>query len=110
MPSGLRTRVRVTVMTESGQSVEAAQVYTVSQLNQHTAQVLDEVNQSKRPAVVTRHGRFVALITPLAGVEVESVVLSHGPLAEEFRSHVRNGEPTEPLSLDEVDSEINSWS
>lgn len=110
MSGGSTARTRVRVMTESGQSVDAAQVYSVSQLNQHTAQVLEEINHSKRPAVVTRHGRFVALITPLAGVEVESVVLSHGPLADELHGRLRDGEPVGTLSADEVEAEIDSWS
>lgn len=110
MPGRSVTRTRVTVMAESGRSVEAAQVYTMSELNQHTAQVLDEINQSKRPAVVTRHGRFVAMITPLAGVEVESVVLSQGPLADELHARLRDGESTRSLSAAEVEAEIDSWS
>lgn len=109
MAGAQESRTRVTVMTGSGQSVEAAQVFSVSQLNQHTAQVLDEINQSKLPAVVTKHGRFVALITPLAGVEVETVVLAHGPLAEEFRAYAHaDDEP--PLTPDEVEREVDTWS
>ena len=52
------------------------QTFTVSELNQRTADVLREVNESRRPALVTRHGRFVAMITPLEGVPVESILLS----------------------------------
>jgi antitoxin (DNA-binding transcriptional repressor) of toxin-antitoxin stability system len=110
MSGSSTARTRVTVTAESGQSVEAARVYSVSQLNQHTAQVLEEINQSKRPAVVTRHGRFVALITPLAGVGVESVVLSRGPLADELYSRVGGGSPSRNLSADEVEAEIDLWS
>jgi antitoxin (DNA-binding transcriptional repressor) of toxin-antitoxin stability system len=34
---------------------------------------------------VTKHGRFVALITPLLGTQIESLVLSHGKLADELQ-------------------------
>lgn len=74
----------VRMVGASGQSVEAVAVYTVSQLSQQCAQVLEQINASGRPAAVTRHGKFVAMITPLAGSQVESVVLSEGPLAAEY--------------------------
>ena len=50
-------------------------LYTMRELNQRTADVIREINDTGEPAVITRHGRFVALITPLAGVRVESAVL-----------------------------------
>ena len=56
--------------------LDQAKVYTMRQLNQQAAAVLDEINRSGQPAVITRHGRFVAMITPLAGMKVESLVLS----------------------------------
>lgn len=63
------------------EQVAEAHVYTMRELNQNTAQVIDAINDSKQPAVVTKHGRFVALIQPLAGVSVETVVLTDGRLA-----------------------------
>ncbi len=53
-----------------------AQAYTMRQLNQDTAGVIAEINASGKPAVITKHGRLVAMITPLEGVKVESMVLS----------------------------------
>ena len=44
---------------------------TMRELNQNTAAVIDAVNESGQPAVVTKHGRFVALLTPLAGQNLE---------------------------------------
>ncbi|MGX7825672.1 type II toxin-antitoxin system Phd/YefM family antitoxin [Actinokineospora sp. 24-640] len=58
--------------------------YTMRELNQNTARVLDEINDSHIPAVVTKHGRFVALITPLRDSSVEQLVLSHGELHSEL--------------------------
>jgi antitoxin (DNA-binding transcriptional repressor) of toxin-antitoxin stability system len=104
MPASALTMSPVKVVSPSGQSVEAAQVYSVTQLNQHTAQVLEEINNSGRAAVVTRHGKFVALITPLASLSVESVVLSQGPLADEFAAYERqDAGPRDLLSPTEVD-------
>ena len=49
-------------------------VYTVRQLGQQTAFVMDQIEKNG-PALITRHGHFVAMITPLRG-DVESRVLS----------------------------------
>ena len=48
--------------------------YTMRQLNQLTAFVMDQIEKNG-PALITRHGHFVAVITPLEG-DVESLVLS----------------------------------
>ena len=50
-------------------------VYTMRQLNQRTAFVIDQVIEKNGPALITRLGRFVAVITPLRG-DVEARVLS----------------------------------
>jgi prevent-host-death family protein len=72
------------LMTSAGVELGEAKIYTMRELNQNTAQVIDEVNRSGQPAAVTKHGRFVALITPLLGTQIESLVLSHGRLADEL--------------------------
>jgi antitoxin (DNA-binding transcriptional repressor) of toxin-antitoxin stability system len=86
-------------------------VYSVTQLNQHTAQVLEEINKSGRAAVVTKRGKFVALIKPLESLDIESVVLSEGPLADEFAEYERH-EPKagELLSPAQVSRLIESHS
>jgi antitoxin (DNA-binding transcriptional repressor) of toxin-antitoxin stability system len=94
----------------SGRSVEAAQVYSISQLNQHTASVLDKINNSGRPAAITKHGRFVALVYPIAGVAIESVVLSRGPLAEEFKDYMEADNEADLLSPEDVEKVIKSQS
>ena len=50
-------------------------VYTVRQLNQRTAFVINQVTEKNSPALITRLGRFVAVITPLEQ-DLESRVLS----------------------------------
>lgn len=49
-------------------------VYTVRQLGQQTAFVIDQIAKNG-PALITRRGHFVAMISPLKG-DVESRVLS----------------------------------
>jgi antitoxin (DNA-binding transcriptional repressor) of toxin-antitoxin stability system len=51
-------------------------VYTMRELNQSTARVMAEIEASDTPAFITKHGRFIAMITPLASGDVESRVLA----------------------------------
>ena len=53
-----------------------ALVYTMRDLNQQTAHVMAAIEKSGKPAFITRHGRFVAIITPLVPGKVESRVLA----------------------------------
>ena len=50
-------------------------LYTMRDLNQRTAAIIAEIEATGRPAFITRHGRFIAQITPLNG-EVETRVLT----------------------------------
>jgi antitoxin (DNA-binding transcriptional repressor) of toxin-antitoxin stability system len=52
-----------------------ARVVTMRELNQQTARIMSEIEEEGRPAVLTRHARFVALITPLAPGQVVSRIL-----------------------------------
>ena len=45
-------------------------------LNQQASRVMSEIEKNGQPAFITRHGRFVAVITPLAPGQVESQVLA----------------------------------
>ena len=51
-------------------------VYTMRDLNQQTARIMAEIEKSGKPAYITKHGRFVAIITPLAHGQAESRVLA----------------------------------
>ena len=61
-------------------NLASARIVTVRELTRATAEVLRSVNESGEPAVVTRHGRFVAVISPLEGARLE--VYAMGRLAE----------------------------
>ncbi len=60
--------------TSSQVSDDKPEVYTVRQLGQQTAFVIDQIAKNG-PALITRNRHFVAMISPLKG-EVESRVLS----------------------------------
>lgn len=49
---------------------------TMRELSEDTAGVLARVNEQNRPAVVTRHGRLVALVQPLFGRNVEGAAIA----------------------------------
>jgi antitoxin (DNA-binding transcriptional repressor) of toxin-antitoxin stability system len=55
---------------------DEAPIYTMRDLNQQTARIMSEIGTSGRPAFITKHGRFIAVITPLAPGQVESRVLT----------------------------------
>ena len=63
-----------------------ARIYTMRDLNQRTAEVMRDIEEHGRPAFITKHGRFVAVIRPLGG-EVESRVLAD--MAREIKEEIR---------------------
>lgn len=54
-----------------------ARIVTMRELSQRTAQVMAEVNESGRPALITRHGRFLAVLWPVPTAKIESFLLSN---------------------------------
>lgn len=52
---------------------------TIRELSRNTGQVLDEVQQTGRPALVTRNGRLVAALIPLDDEALEDFVLASLP-------------------------------
>jgi prevent-host-death family protein len=60
---------------ETGRRIASSHWYTMRELNQNTAKVLREINESGQPALITRQGRPIALIAPLADERVEAAVL-----------------------------------
>ncbi len=68
-----------------------ALVYTMRDLNQQASRVMSEIEKSGQPAFITRHGRFVAVITPLAPGQVESQVLAE--MAREITGQERHRVP-----------------
>ncbi len=54
---------------------DQALVFTMRELGPQADRLISEIEKAGKPAVITRHGRFVATITPLAPGQVESQVL-----------------------------------
>jgi antitoxin (DNA-binding transcriptional repressor) of toxin-antitoxin stability system len=46
-------------------------LYEMRDLNQRTTEVIQQINESGEPAIITRQGRFVAIISPLRDRELE---------------------------------------
>jgi antitoxin (DNA-binding transcriptional repressor) of toxin-antitoxin stability system len=61
-------------------SDDKTDVYTIRQVGQHTADVIAQIEKNG-PALITRHGHFVAIISPVRG-DVASRVL--GEIAREL--------------------------
>ncbi|MFF9690986.1 hypothetical protein [Streptomyces sp. NPDC014623] len=58
-------------------SLGNARIVTMRELANSASQIMRELNESNRPAVVTKHGKFVAVIQPLAGAQVEAISLTN---------------------------------
>src|SRR5664279_6455461 len=82
-------------------------VYSMRELNQRTAEVIKEINESGQPGVITRHGRFVALITPLANKDVEAAVLSAVLAAGGKDSLIDTGTQTELLAAKDLANDLD---
>jgi len=77
----------------------AARIVTVRELTRDTAAVLREINENNEPAIITRHGRFVALLTPLEGAKLEVRALQElsSELPDVTRIDLDDDEPSIPL-------------
>jgi antitoxin (DNA-binding transcriptional repressor) of toxin-antitoxin stability system len=96
------TTVITIVLQEAGMAVPLARtqppivrvssrdalVYTMRELNQQTARIMGQIEKTGKPAFITRHGRFIALIQPLAPGQVESRVLT--AMAREIGKQVQS--------------------
>ena len=57
-------------------TADDAQVYTLHDLTERTAEVIEEIREAGKPAFITAHGRFIAVITPLEPGQVEQQALA----------------------------------
>lgn len=94
--------MRTTVQNDGRVAINSSNIYTMRELNQNTARVMEQINASGEPAAITRHGRFVALITPLADVAVETLVLKESALANEIEERATDGNDAHAVSSEEL--------
>ncbi len=51
----------------------------VRDLGRNPSKILDELAEGRRPILITRRGRPVAVLTPIDPDEVEDQILAHAP-------------------------------
>lgn len=83
------------------------------ELNQDTAGTIENINKTGKPGVITRHGRFVAVIYPLAGVPLEARVIARALEDVEIKAQLIGdstvgGIVTAQDAAEELDVEIDS--
>jgi prevent-host-death family protein len=57
----------------------------IRELARHASKVVDEVQRTGKPALVTRHGRPAAVIVPVSSGELEDFILATDPEFVESR-------------------------
>ncbi|MFE3932025.1 hypothetical protein [Streptomyces sp. YIM B13508] len=77
-------------------SLDNARVVTARELAHSTSRILRELNETGQSALVTKHGRYIALIQPLADAQVETISLQSLALAG------LDDDDTESVDSDEV--------
>jgi PHD/YefM family antitoxin component YafN of YafNO toxin-antitoxin module len=91
--------------------LQTARVVSMQELDQRTAAVLEEINESGQLALVSQHGRFVAVIAPLGATDIESVVLGSDPALRDELSdalaEARRGRESD-LSVEEMRARLRA--
>ncbi len=73
---------------QSDSSIHQDKLYTMRELNQHTADVIREINESGKPALITRRGRFVAVISPVSSGQIEAEMAAKVLMSAEHRGQL----------------------
>jgi antitoxin (DNA-binding transcriptional repressor) of toxin-antitoxin stability system len=96
-------------VTSSQLATSRAHIYTMRYLNQHTAEVIQDINRTEEPAAITLRGRFIALIAPLANASVESALL-YSVLEENENVSQLTGESTSSdiFSSEDADARLSA--
>jgi prevent-host-death family protein len=79
----------------------------VRELARNTSKVIDDVERSKRPAIITRSGRPVAAVVPIDFDALEDWILANAPVfvegMQQAEEEFRRGET---ISMDELFARI----
>jgi prevent-host-death family protein len=82
---------------------------SISELSRNASRVVDEVEKTRRPAIVTNHGRVVASLVPVDQEHLEDFILANAPefvrSLEEAEEDFRQGRMHR---LDDVMAEIEA--
>ncbi|SPM40547.1 hypothetical protein AU192_16405 [Mycobacterium numidiamassiliense] len=83
-------------------------LYTMRELNQDTAGTIQRINETNTPGIITRHGRFVAVIHPLANTPIESVAIANALKDIETRNQLVGDSTVGKIySAEEAANELN---
>jgi prevent-host-death family protein len=75
----------------------------VRELARNTSKVIDDVERSKRPAIITRSGRPVAAVVPIDFDALEDWILANAPVfVEGMRQAEEEFRRGETISMDEL--------
>jgi len=83
----------------------------VRELARNTSKVIDDVERSKRPAIITRSGRPVAAVVPIDSEALEDWVLANAPeFVEGMKTADEEFRRGETISMDELFARIEQRS
>lgn len=81
----------------------------VRELARHASSIINDIEQKKEPALVTRHGRPVVYMLPVDSEEFEDFVLSHAPqFVDGMAAAVAELAAGETISLADVRAELEA--
>jgi prevent-host-death family protein len=90
-----------------GGSIEMSHV-GIRDLSRNPSKVVEEVETTRRPALVTRHGKLVAAIVPVNEEELEDWVLANGPsFVDDMTAADRELAAGETVDLDDFLAEVD---
>lgn len=80
----------------------------IRDLSRNPSKVVEEVTATRRPALVTRHGKLVAAIVPIDDTALEDWVLANAPESVDAReAALREQAAGETVPLDEFLAELD---
>lgn len=82
--------------------VFSADVRPMSDLKTHSSDVVDQVNRTRRPLLITRRGRGVAVMLDLAAFEVMQDELAFGRALDEGARQASLGELAAPADVNRI--------
>lgn len=81
----------------------------IRDLSRNPSKVVEEVTTTRRPALVTRHGKLVAAIVPIDDRALEDWVLANAPeFVDDREAALREHAAGETVPLDEFLAELDS--
>jgi PHD/YefM family antitoxin component YafN of YafNO toxin-antitoxin module len=81
----------------------------VRELARHASSIINDIEQNKEPALITRHGRPVVYMLPVDSAEFEDFVLTHAPqFVEGMATADAELATSETVSLTDVRAELEA--